>query len=486
MDRKSLLVERLREYGESDMYPFHMPGHKRRGEFPNPFTIDITEIEGFDNLHHPEGILKESMEWAASVYGADRTYYLVNGSSCGVLSAICGTTSCGGTILMSRNCHKSAYHGAVLNRLHTIYGYPETIGSLGIQGGLTPDEVERCLALHPETEAVLVVSPTYDGMVSDIEEIARVVHRWGIVLIVDEAHGAHLPFGKDFPKPALECGADLVVQSLHKTLGSFTQTAVLHVKGDRVDAARLERYLQMFQSSSPSYVLMAGMEQCIYEMAEHGTAWMGRFADEIGRLRKELTGESGLKHLKLAGRELCGADGVFDLDESKLVVSARGCTWGHDGMTVDGAALSEILRRTYHLEMEMCGADYVVAITSYLDTAEGLDRLKKALLEIDAGLESSVEEEETDRTRVAEVKAMDGEMTMAEAQEVPFETVMLEESAGRISAEFVYLYPPGIPIVTPGERVTDKAAGEIVRYREIGLLVQGMADRSARRLRVIK
>lgn len=247
------LLDRLMEYGESDAYPFHMPGHKRQagagfaGDFPNPFSVDITEIGGFDNLHHPEGILKESMEWAGNVYGADQTYYLVNGSSCGILSAVCGSVSHGGTILMSRNCHKSAYHGVYLGHLRAEYIYPQTIPEFGIQGGLSPEDVRRLLITHPETEAVLVVSPTYDGIVSDIGAIAKIVHEWGIPLIVDEAHGAHFPFGGEarFPVSALELGADVVIQSLHKTLPSLTQTAVMHVNAGFADISRIDRYVHI-------------------------------------------------------------------------------------------------------------------------------------------------------------------------------------------------------------------------------------------------
>ena len=224
MKKEELLITRLKTYAQSDMLPLHMPGHKRQamkepaGIFPNPFSVDITEIKGFDNLHYPEGILKRSMEWAAGVYGAERTYYLVNGSSGGILSAISAAVNPGGRILMSRNCHKSAYHGAILRGIHTEYIYPQILPDLGIQGGILTGDVERMLERHPDTEAVLITSPTYDGIVSDICEIAKVAHHHGIPLIVDEAHGAHFSFGGQvFPKSAISCGADVVIQSLHKT-----------------------------------------------------------------------------------------------------------------------------------------------------------------------------------------------------------------------------------------------------------------------------
>ena len=211
MKKEELLIERLKKYRKSDMYPFHMPGHKRakgiKLSFPDPFSVDITEIDGFDNLHHAEGILKDSMEWASCLYGSDRTWYLVNGSTCGLLSAISAAVSHGGKILVSRNCHKAVYHGIYLNHLEAVYVYPQPVPGLGIQGGILPEDVEKALKEEPDIQAVLMVSPTYDGIVSDVKAIADVAHKAGIPLIVDEAHGAHFAYGDAFPKSALELGA---------------------------------------------------------------------------------------------------------------------------------------------------------------------------------------------------------------------------------------------------------------------------------------
>ncbi|MDO5408500.1 MAG: aminotransferase class I/II-fold pyridoxal phosphate-dependent enzyme [Eubacteriales bacterium] len=511
VEKDRLLLSRLKKYGESKAYPFHMPGHKRMAGdkalngFPNPFAVDITEIEGFDNLHHPEGILKESMEWAASVYGADRTYYLVNGSSCGILSAICAATEHGGTILMSRNCHKSAYHGVILNRLKCAYVYPQIIEKMGIQGGILASDVEKALKEQPDVQAVLIVSPTYDGIVSDIRNIADVVHGHGIPLIVDEAHGAHFPFD-DRMDEALSCGADLVIQSLHKTLPSLTQTAVLHGRRGYVDFEKLERYLQMFQTSSPSYVLMASIEQCIYEMAVHGREKMAEFSERIGEVRREL---AEMKHLRLlepgekwlrlkeqsegwlrldepGEKRLCldEVSGVYDYDRSKIVVSCRNCLRvNEDGRRgrMDGNQLSDWLRTEYDLEMEMCGADYIVAITTYLDSQEGLGRLVEALKEIDGRLEAC----EVNQHPLNNWNLPDIRLKMADAMERRSEPLLLSDCAGKISAEFVYLYPPGIPIVAPGELVTERIVERVLQYKGMGLPVQGMADLNAERLRVL-
>lgn len=524
MRREELLVNRLMEYGKSDMYPFHMPGHKRApgrlpGDeagsapedgagywpgrmpgFPDPYTIDITEIAGFDNLHHPEGILKDSMEWAAGLYGADETYYLVNGSTSGILSAVCGTVPRGGRILISRNCHKSVYHGIYLSQLKASYVYPHEIEGLGIQGGITAEDVDKMLKRYMDTQAVLIVSPTYDGVVSDIEAIARVVHGAGLPLIVDEAHGAHFRFGDMFPVSALELGADAVVQSVHKTMPSLTQTALLHIRCSRPDGGcyadreGIDRYVHMVQSSSPSYVLMAGIEKGIYQM-EHMD--MEPYRNHLRALRDRL---ASMTRLRLVDADIKGQAGVYDLDVSKIVVSTRG-----SGLT--GAALDDILRREYHLEMEMCGADYVTAITTAMDSPEGIKRLGDALVQIDCGLRTCREEicragagrEKECRTEAgpengcragenqASVYSMrsDTAMTICDAMDAGKKVLRIQDSEGCVSGEFVYIYPPGIPIIAPGEWISRRILDVILGYIEAGLPVQGPSDPSLKTIRVV-
>ena len=453
--------------------------------------MDITEIEGFDNLHHPEGILKDSMKWAADVYGADQTYYLINGSTGGILAAVCGSVPRGGRILVSRNCHKSVYHGICLNQLKTSYVYPQEIEGLGIQGGITAEDVDRMLNRYMDTQAVLIVCPTYDGIVSDIEAIARIVHRAGLPLIVDEAHGAHFRYDAMFPVSALDLGADVVIQSVHKTLPSLTQTALLHIKCNRPDGGcyadreRIDRYIHMVQSSSPSYVLMASIENSIYQMEQTDTAPYGK---QLHRLRRRL---GQMRHLRLADTGLIGQAGIRDLDISKIVVSTRGtCLYpAVDGLTgFTGAHLDDILRREYHLEMEMCGADYVTAITTVMDSGEGLERLGDALTRIDTQLTDAGYKPDGRSGNQKSVYSMrcDTAMSMGEAMEEKMASVGLEDSAGCISGEFVYIYPPGIPIVAPGEWISRPILEVILEYRDKGLPVQGPADQSLRTIRVVQ
>ena len=504
------LLERLTEYAGSDAYPFHMPGHKRReipdgipGGFPDPYGIDITEINGFDNLHHAEGILKDAMDEAAAIYGADRSWYLVNGSTCGILSAVFATTENGGKILTARNCHKAVYHAICLNRLEAEYLYPEEITEFRINGGIRAEDVRKALekdAMHcagnsgdvrgkiTKIQAVLITSPTYEGVVSDIRVIADVAHEYGIPLIVDEAHGAHLEYADQchsFPKSALEYGADIVIQSLHKTLPCFTQTAILHVKGKLVDQDRVSRYLSMFQTSSPSYLFMAGMERCIRYMDGDGRNEMIRYEKRLERFMERM---EGLQVLEVLDREICGKyRTVAGWDPSKIVVSTMRAEDFH------GEELAETLRRKYHLEMEMTAPEYVIAMTSLMDTEEGFERLGTALLEIDGALRHCVESEqqkekgeskgkkrcETPEATESKVSHPIRRMLICEAMDADTERTALQDTVGKVSAEFVYLYPPGIPIIAPGEVFTDAIVEKIMAYKAAGLLVQGPADPDA-------
>ena len=510
------IMERLIEYTESDAYPFHMPGHKRQEipdgmqrDFSDPYGIDITEIDGFDNLHHAEGILKDAMDEAAAVYGADRSWYLVNGSTCGILSAVFAVTENGGRILTARNCHKAVYHAIYLNRLRAEYLYPEEIVEFGINGGIRAEDVRKALekdamrcagksgdmrGKRTKIQAVLITSPTYEGVVSDIRAIADVAHEYGIPLIVDEAHGAHLEYADrchSFPKSALECGADIVIQSLHKTLPCFTQTAILHIKGDRVDQDRVARYLSMFQTSSPSYLFMAGIQRCIRYMDSTGRDGMIRYEERLKWFMEQM---KGLQVLEVLTRDICGKyRAVAGWDPSKIVVSTMRAKDFH------GEELAEMLRKNYHLEMEMTAPEYVIAMTSVLDTDEGFERLTKALLEIDEELlkaeekrrktvsETGDQKENTVRERAeknckasetlqSRILRPNETMSICEAMDANTGRTALQNTVGKVSAEFIYLYPPGIPIIAPGEVFTREIVEMIEAYKKAGLLVQGPAD----------
>lgn len=470
------LYKNLIEYSNSDYYPFHMPGHKRNIEDGvSPFSYDITEIDGFDNLHNPQGILKIAMEEAAEFYGTDKTYYLVNGSTCGLLSAICGVTSRGDKILVARNCHKAVYNAIYLNELTPVYINPEYIEMYGINGGISPEVVRYELSEKPDIKAVIITSPTYEGVVSDVQRIAEIVHKRGIPLIVDEAHGAHFGLHTGFPQSAVKSGADIVIQSVHKTLPSLTQTALLHIRSDIVNVGEVERFLHIYQSSSPSYVLMSSIDECINKLKSDG---LFLFEPYVKRLEVMLTHEKQLTHLKIVGREIVGKNAVYDLDPSKIVISVRGTSY-------TGSRLYKEMLEKYHLQLEMASGDYAIAMTSPMDTEDGLLRLFMAMVEIDRDMRIYGDDTKNEVVNYMIPKPIVME-NIYKATHSDTEELLIENAVGKISNEFVYLYPPGSPILAPGELITNDIVKLINDYKASGLSVEGLRDSSAEYIRVIK
>lgn len=437
----------------------------------NPYEIDITEIEGFDDLHHPEGILQQAQEEAAEIYGSSRTWFLVNGSTSGILSAVGGCVPLNGRILMARNCHKSVL-GAVFHRgLRPAYIYPQISRQMGIAGSILPADVEKALDCDPQASAVILVSPTYEGVVSDIRSIAEITRKKGIPLIVDEAHGAHFPFGDGFSPSALKEGADFVIQSLHKTLPSLTQTAVLHasVNARRDWIERVDRCVHLYQSSSPSYILLCAIQRCIQYMAADGRERMKKYAGNLEELRKYLRTLPGIR---LAEQD----ETMWGLDPSKLVISAEGMT---------GTQLGGLLLQNYGLQMEMCAESYVIAMTSLMDSDQGFKRLCRALKEI--GRESSGPgvRQELDAC-LEESHCPRYCMTPYEAESSLSEWVPFTQAAGRVSAESGYLYPPGVAFIVAGEEIDDTVINRLSRYRQESTEVQGCSRIREGLLRVVK
>ncbi len=489
------LFEELRKHSESDIYPYHMPGHKRRpfGMLPGELSrIDITEIDGFDNLHQPEGILDGLQREAAGLYGAEESFYLVNGSTCGILSAVSCALPEGGHILMARNCHRSAYHGVYLRGLRATYLYPPYLEEYGIYDALEPEEVRRALEREPDIGAVLVVSPTYEGRISDIRAIADIVHERGIPLIVDEAHGAHLGLAGDFPKNSCQLGADLVIHSVHKTLPALTQTALLHVNGGRIDRGLLRRFLRIYQSSSPSYLLMAGIDNALCYIGLQGQEAFGAFRQRFEAMLDRLRGCRHLRFLTDAGDRQ---------DTGKLLIATK-----QSGLT--GKQLYDILLGRYHLQPEMASTGFVLAMFTVNDGEEAYRRMTEALLAIDGALEEGMAHTPEKRAggHAAEAPGsggyrpgagalcgegaggsaghgrnrgtgQSGAIPLAKAWDMPTEQIALAESEGRYIGEFINLYPPGVPLLVPGERMTGELIGKISEAEEQGLEVQGVGRR---------
>ena len=535
------LYRRLNQYGREDYYPYHMPGHKRKlvGDLSRDlFQIDITEIDGFDNLHAPEGLILELQRRIAALYGAEESFCLVGGSTAGILSAISAAVPMGGHILMARNCHRSAYHAAYLRRLNISYLYPSVMEEYGIADGITPHQVELALEKEPDIRAVILVSPTYEGRLSPIREIAEVVHAKGKLLIVDEAHGAHLGLTENMAPNSCLAGADLVIHSIHKTLPAMTQTALLHANGELADREMLRRFLKIYQSSSPSYVLMASIDHCIALLEKERSNLFSAFSHQFEALMQDL---SELRSIKVVGlkTDVCGKEApqlslssgtgltpaVCGKEAPQLPVSSgTGLTpdgrgkesdiWGSghqdigklllypDPRLMTGKELYDRLREKYHLQLEMAAERFCLAMFTVGDTQEGYDRMRSALREIDGELQSTAEPaEQQEQLRDAaeperdkldhgaceniHEKEMEGRKSfkttgaliripLYEAWDLPCELVSLEDCVGRISGEFVNLYPPGTPILAPGEEITAQICERIKACLRQGLNVQGL------------
>lgn len=422
----------LCDYCGGDAYPFHMPGHKRQLHNDKiPYNIDITEIDGFDNLHHPEGLIRELEQKAARLYHAEQAFLLVNGATGGILSAIRAVTHRNDRVIMARNCHTSVYHAMELLGLRPVYLMPEP-DKYDIYGAIDSCEVEKLLCDYPDTRLVIITSPTYEGICSDIQTIAGICRRHNARLLVDEAHGAHFPFHPAFPHNAMQCGADLSVVSLHKTMPALTQTALL-LTSDETMVQPLRSASAIFQTSSPSYVLMASIETALNYPQQHPRV----FDEYVNRLHDFVNAVSSMRHLRLLPRN------QSNVDCSKLMISTF-------GTNISGIQLADILRKNYDIEVEMAALHYVIAMTSVCDTPEGFDRLKNAVLDIDS--QCSFNENNCVLTLPSEIP--NRSCYSCETEAMPKRPVPFSESTGAVSAEDIFAYPPGIPLIVKGEVVT--------------------------------
>lgn len=433
------LQQKLMDYAKNGRYPFHMPGHKRNTALLGdvfPYEMDITEIDGFDNLHHAQGILQECMEQASKLWQSKASFFLVNGSSGGLLAAIRSMTKRGDEVLMARGCHRAVYHGVELCGLSPKYLVAPVLEDWHIHGSITPAQVAEALEDMQNCKLVILTSPTYEGIVSDIAGIADVAHKKGALLLIDEAHGAHLGFSDGFPDTAVHLGADIVVQSLHKTLPCSTQTAILHVCSENVSIKEVKRQLSVFQTSSPSYVFLAAMEHCMSILQEKKEMLFSAYEKRLKTFYEEI------KELQILQVYQPQKD-VFAFDKSKLLLHTKKSTWS-------GIELSQKLREVYDLEMEMAQPFYTLAMTSICDTDAGFAMLKNALFALDEQAEpvNQIQKPEI-LLQLPEVYCSVEEALQANQKEVP-----LLESAGYVSADYVWVYPPGVPFVVPGERIS--------------------------------
>lgn len=470
------LEQKLENYIEGDSYAFHMPGHKRNVKVLGDaipdymkewYRRDITEIDDFDDMHHPEGVLKDAMQEVAEFYGAKESFYLVNGCSSGVLIALSAVAPKRSKILMMRSSHKSAYHAVFLRELLPVYLYGSKEEALGMDLGISLFEVKEALKKHPDVRAAFFTCPTYEGIGLPLKEITQYLQERGIPVIVDAAHGAHFGMADFLPENAVSCGADLVVHSLHKTLPSPTMSALLHLNSQRIHRETVWKFYNIYQTSSPSYPMMAGME-CLIDYLKNNSPGIW---ENFYQLRKEFSeGLKNLTHLGLLDA-FAGENGRRDVmpEPGKLVVYPK-------SNAVSGQKLMEILQKEYHLQPEMAMPGYVLFILTVCDTREGYQRLQKALLEIDRREELWTLEEAKPAWENVSFPAYEKEKAMEihEAYDAETEWVPVTASKGRIAGKFVFVYPPGQPFLVPGELIGEKEVVEVIGLKESGCNLVGI------------
>ena len=513
---RKYICEGLATYLAKEYRPWHMPGHKRKnfgdellGEADIDMaafsslndweltidtgiqlvqSFDVTELPETDDLHHPEDMIQKSQMQLSEIYGTLASYYMVNGSTGGILAAIGAVASIDKKtmldsklaisdtgkkrIIIARNCHKSVFNACEIFGLEPVYIEPEylklkeignekkDIGTNNsyIYGDIKPLVIKELLEANQDVVAVVITSPTYEGVISDVEGIKKILEPYNIPLIVDEAHGAHLPFIDELPKSAVSLGADIVVQSLHKTLPSLTQTAILHVNNGELDG-KVRKYLSMFMSSSPSYVMLCSMERAVVNSWERKTSGHG-YREYLNNLKAFREKVSNLQNIKLVGAtkdlDQCErkseTDNFFAYDETRIVLYSK----------ITGESLAKMLRDLGEIEVEMSGTNYVVLISTYKDNFKDIDRLRIVLSVIDEKI-AWADMLEEERQRKSESSGDNS-----------FSRKDLDKLVGTVAENNIYVYPPGSYIVTAGEVISQSAVDKIKELKESGKNIVGL------------
>ena len=432
------IYDKLKEFMEKNTYPMHMPGHKRNDSIlPSEILKwDITEIGGMDNFHHPSGIIDDAQKAMADAIGADNSFFLVNGGSSGVAAAITAVVGEGDSVIVAANCHKSVYNGLVISGAEPLYVYPQ-VDDEGICGGINASDLFRIFSDNEGIKAVVITSPTYEGFCCDTMVLADIVHKNNAVLIVDECHGAHFPFSDKFPKTALSQGADIVINSWHKTLPCLNQAAVLSVKGDRVDIEKIKSAIYMMTTTSPSYPIMTSIDY-MRDLLVKDKNLMTVYTEALWEARRLM---AHCKSLKLLDTSFKGQYGIDDIDIGKFTIMVR--------TDMSGVDLANILLEKYNIQVELAGPHHIIAMTSVADTPKAIMKFAKAILDID----KKCERKYIQSVPLSVKNTSRGKMTPRQVFFANKKSVDFLSAVGRIAGENVVAYPPGIPIVAMGQTI---------------------------------
>ena len=477
---KTPLLDTLLAHARRKVTSFHTPGHKNGKGVDQKltsyvgkelFSLDVTVFPEVDSLHDPTGPIKKAQTLMAQAYGVEQSFFLVNGSSVGNMAMIMSACRPGESIIISRNAHKSTLGGIVLSGVWPLWVQPTVDQNLDILFDSTPEQIEKTLKQYPEAKAVFVTSPTYNGVTTNLKKIAEICHARGKVLLVDEAHGAHLHFHSNFPMDAIKSGADLVVQSTHKTLSAISQGSALHFNSKILDINRVKRIISMLQTTSPNYLTLASIDLARWQMMSQGEKILDRLIQNTERARTEI---NHLKHFTCLTRAEIQGRG-FDLDLTKLTINVTRTGYA-------GQHISEILARDFNIQVDAADLFNLIAITGTGTDRQDLDNLVHALQQIDHMKQGEAQ------NWVLNIPSLSTELVMNPRDVFLLyrsKRVPLRKAIGHISAQPLTPYPPGIPVLIPGERVTLEIGEYLEDLTERAVRVSGQEAEALRTVRVV-
>ena len=477
--RETPLFDAVMNYLDKSPAYFRIPGHRFEKGINkkwidiaggNIFRMDLTETPLLDDLHNPGGPILEAELLASELFGSEKTFFLVNGTTCGneamILSLCCG----GGEIIIPRNAHKSVLAGLILSGGTPVFVSPEYSKEAGVPAGVAVSSIEKAIADHPWAKGVFLVSPTYHGLCSDISASAELCRRQGVPLVVDEAHGAHCYFSPHLPGGALTLGADACIQSIHKVTGSLTQSSMLHIASKRISEEAVAKALHLVQSTSPSYLLMVSLDLARQDLALRGREMADKALDLAGRAREEIGKISGIN---CYGRELAGNSGIFEMDPTRLIISAR-------DLGISGFELKKVLFEEYRVDTEMADWYTLLGIVTYANEREDLERLTGALKDI-----SNTRRGGKPLSPPAPFPARPPQILSPRQAFYSLSRVIpWKEAKGKVSTEMIAPYPPGIPAVYPGEEITGEIWDYLEEYRKEKRHLHGPSDPELAKIRI--
>jgi arginine decarboxylase len=448
---------------------FHMPGHARGRIAPQEmiellgekiFQADLTEVEGLDYLHKPEGVVKEAQELAADAFGADHSFFLVNGSTVGVVAMILAAVKPGEKLIVQRNSHRSVIAGLTLGNVEPVFIQTRFHPEMGMMTGITPEDLKECIEKNPDVVAVLMTSPNYFGMAENTQELIRIARENNLTVLVDESHGVHIHFHPQLPTSAVDLGADMVTQSVHKTLPSLTQTSILHLNGDRIPRRRVQTLLAYLQTSSPSYLFMASLDVVRKQMALQGKELIDKAIQTADEARAEI---KKFRHIYSFRDEVIGNYGICDFDPTKLTICVK-----NTGYT--GFELEKLLNQDFNIEIELADLSNILCFITAGNTQDDITHLMEALSYYDQHI---VPVQSRDITKLPRIP----NLILTPTETFALEPVLMDFDVadGQIAFEVIAPYPPGIPYTCPGEIITQEVIDLVTELRSIGSVVQGVS-----------